>query len=115
MSTGEAEYVGTYEAGKQGKWMTSWYKELDMYYDGPVTVHRDNNAALALTKNTSGHSRVKHVEVKTHWIREAVHREDISIVPIFTDNNTADIFTKPLNRQKLEKFIKQMGMETLNI
>ena len=114
-STGEAEYVGVYEGGRQAKWMTSWYFELDQYFDLPVTVHCDNEAALALAKNASGHSRVKHVEVKTHWIRDAVEHGEVHIEPISSEDNIADIFTKPLSQPKLERFIKMMGMEVLDV
>lgn len=114
-STGEAEYVGAYEGGKQAKWMASWYFELDQYFDLPVKLYCDNNAAIALTKNTSGHSRVKHVDMRTHWIREVVERKEVIVQPIASEDNVADLFTKALTRPKLERFIKLMGMEFLDI
>ncbi|GLB45342.1 hypothetical protein LshimejAT787_2200050 [Lyophyllum shimeji] len=114
-STGEAEYVGIFEAGKQAMWVTSWYLEVDQYFDLPVTVFCDNDAAVSLSQNTSGHSKVKHVAVKTHWIREAVDCGDIHIEPIPSDDNLADIFTKSLPRPRLERLIKMMGMEILDI
>lgn len=112
-STGEAEFVGVFEGGKQAKWMYSWFTEVDIYVDRPITVFCDNNAAVALTQNTGGHSRIKHVNVKTHWIREAVACGDIHVHPISTEENVADLFTKSLPRAKLEYLIKKMGMEFL--
>lgn len=109
------EYVGIYEGGKQAKWMTSWYFELDQFFDLPVTLYCDNNAALSLSKNSSGHSKVKHVEMRTHWIREVVERGEVVIEPVSSEDNVADLFTKALPRPKLERFIKMLGMEYLDI
>ena len=114
-STGEAEYIGVFEAGKQAKWMTSWYTELDQFYDLPVTVYCDNKAAVILTKNANGHSKIKHISMKAHWIREIVETKEVLVEGIATDENIADIFTKALHRPKHEKFVKMMGMEILNI
>jgi hypothetical protein len=114
-STGEAEYIGVYEAGKQAKWMTSWYTELDQFYDLPVTVYCDNEAAVTLAKNANGHSKIKHISMKAHWIREIVETKEVLVEGISTEENVADIFTKALHRPKHEKFVNMMGMEFLNI
>jgi hypothetical protein len=114
-STGEAEYIGVYEAGKQAKWMTSWYTELDQFYDLPVTIYCDNEAAVTLAKNANGHSKIKHISMKAHWIREIVEAEEVLVEGISSEENVADIFTKALHRPKHEKFINMMGMESLNI
>lgn len=114
-STGEAEYVSTCESGKQARWMYSWYTEVDQSFDIPIIIHCDNDAAVTATRNTSGHSKLKHVDVKIHWIREAVKLGFIHIEPISTEENVADIFTKSLSRPKLEYLIKKMGMEYLDL
>jgi hypothetical protein len=113
-STGEAEYVSTCESGKQARWMYSWYTEVDQSFDLPIIIYCDNDAAVTATQNTSGHSKLKHVDIKIHWIREAVKLGFIHVAPISTDENIADIFTKSLSRPKLEYLINKLGMEFLN-
>ncbi len=76
-STGEAEYIGIFEGGKQAKWMTSWYFELDQYYDLPVSLHCDNRAAKALAETANGHSKIKHVAMKSHGVRESVRTKGV--------------------------------------
>jgi hypothetical protein len=114
-STGEAEYVSASESGKQARWMYSWYIEVDQSFDLPIIIYCDNDAAVTATRNTSGHSKLKHVDVKVHWIREAVKLGFIHIEPISSEENIADIFTKSLSRPKLEYLIKKMGMEFLDM
>jgi len=71
-STGETEYVAVYEAGRQAEWLIQWLQEVEIYEDLPFKIKCDNNTAITLTKNSIGHSRVKHTDIKHHWIREAV-------------------------------------------
>ena len=43
--------------------------------------------------------RTKHMNIKYHHFREAVNRGDITIHPINTKDQQADIFTKPLDEK----------------
>jgi hypothetical protein len=114
-STGEAEYVSASESGKQARWMYSWYTEIDQSFDLPIIIYCDNDAAVTATRNTGGHGKLKHVDVKIHWIREAVKLGFIHVAPISSAENIADIFTKSLSRPRLEYLIKKLGMEFLDL
>ncbi|KAL1364175.1 hypothetical protein AAHE18_03G199200 [Arachis hypogaea] len=56
----------------------------------------DNMSAINISKNPVLHSRTKHIEVKFHSIREHVQKGDISIQFVKSEEQLADIFTKPL-------------------
>ena len=43
------------------------------------------------------HSRTKHIDIRHHFLRDYVNKNDIKIDGIGTDNQLADIFTKPLH------------------
>ena len=45
------------------------------------------------------HSRTKHVAIRHHFICDHVAREDIIINHVKTEDNLADIFTKPLDEK----------------
>ena len=55
-----------------------------------VLVNGDNQGAINLAKNPMYHKRSKHIDVKYHFIR--------------SEENVADIFTKPVSKVKLDKF-----------
>jgi hypothetical protein len=109
-STAETEYIAVYEAGRQTKWLIQWLQEVEIYEDLPFEIKCDNTAAITLSKNTSGHSRIKHIDVKHHWIREAVDTGDVTITYVPSDDNIADLFTKALPRPQFEKLVKMMGL-----
>ena len=110
-STAEVKYVSLSESGKHGIWMRNWLHEMELFEDGPIELKTDNNAAISIANRTvSGHSRLKHVDVKHHWIQEAVVKRDITVSYVPTSDNVADIFTKSLGRVQLEKLLGLLGM-----
>jgi len=63
-----------------------------------------------LAENHVFHARTKHIEVHYHYIRETVFEGEIIMVPTKTEEQTADILTKSLNKAKFEKFREALGM-----
>lgn len=64
----------------------------------PATLYGDNSGSIALTKNTKHNSRVKHIDIRHHYIREHVEDGDIQVIYVPSNENLADVFTKPLPR-----------------
>ena len=111
LSTTEAEYIAASEAVKEAIWLKGIINEMDI----PLTIegvplHIDNNSALKLTKNAEYHARTKHINVKFHFIREQVCNGTIVPIRVDTEDNLADIFTKPLPRVRFEKLFGKLGM-----
>ena len=70
-----------------------------------IPIKCDNTSAIKLSKNLIQHSTTKHIDIRHHFLRDHVKNGNISLQFIDTNNQLADIFTKPLNEKKL-KFIK---------
>jgi len=102
--------MAVFEAGKQAKWLIQWLQEVEIFENLPFKIKCDNSAAITLTKNASGHSRVKHTDIKHHWIREGVETGDIKVTYIPSEENIADLFTKALPQPQFEKLVKMMGL-----
>jgi transposase InsO family protein len=103
LSTGEAEYTATVHSGKEAVWLRTFLTELGYNMSGPTLINVDNQSALAVAENPEHHSRMKHLDIQYHWIREKVAHKQIVLNYIPTNQNVADIFTKGLNgpRQQL--------------
>lgn len=67
-------------------------------------------SSIRLSENPIFHARTKHIEVHYHYIREKVLEGEIIMVPTKTEEQTADIVTKSLNKAKFEKFRETLGM-----
>ena len=68
------------------------------------TVFEDNSGALQLALEPKYRPRTKHICVKYHHFRQHVKNRTISIQAVSTDDQQGDILTKPLAKDKFEKF-----------
>lgn len=107
LSTTESEYIAASQAVKELVWLTRLQKELILGSPRP-TLHLDNQSAIRLIKNPEFHSRTKHIDVRYHFIHEKFEERIFELYYVNTDEQTADILTKPLARDKFIFFRKQM-------
>jgi hypothetical protein len=59
----------------------------------------DNESAINIAYNPYEHCRTKHIDIRHHFLRDHVIKWDIVISHIETNNQLADIFTKPLDEK----------------
>ena len=110
LSTCEAEYIQAVEAGKEIKWMRYLLGELGYKFSAPSPLLIDNAGAVSVTKNPEHHGRMKHLDLRFFWLREAVETGVITTIDIPGTEQPADIFTKPLPLAKIEFCRTQMGL-----
>ena len=111
LSSTESEYIGLSHSLKQVIPLIELVKKLQTLgvelLDGNPKVHcklfEDNSGAIEMARVPKIRPRTKHINVKYHHFRDYVFRNEISIVYIHTDEQLADILTKPVNEQKLNK------------
>jgi hypothetical protein len=105
-SSCEAEYVAAFEAAKECIWLRALLLAIGFLKPGPTKLLCDNNAAINLSEDPLFHVRVKHVDIKYHFLRERVQSNELEVRYINTDDNVADLFTKALDHKK---FIRLRG------
>jgi hypothetical protein len=99
LSTAEAEYVAAGQCCAQLLWMRQTLRNLG-YNLSKVPLLCDNESAIRLVDNPVKHSRTKHIDIRHHFLRDPQQRGDIDIYHISTENQLADIFTKPLDEKR---------------
>ena len=57
----------------------------------------DNKSAVKIAINPVQHSRTKHIDIRHHFLRDHVARNHILLCGVRSENQLADIFTKPLD------------------
>ncbi|GJU69508.1 putative ribonuclease H-like domain-containing protein [Tanacetum coccineum] len=60
-------------------------------------IHIDNESTICIVKNPVYHSKIKHIEIRHHFIRDCYEKKLISVEKIHTDLNVADLLTKPFD------------------
>ena len=105
-SSCEAEYIAAFEAAKECIWIRTLLIAIDRPPETPTTILCDNTASINLSEDPLLHSRVKHVDIKFHFLRERVQSQELKVSYINTKDNIADLFTKAL---AVQQFVRLRG------
>nr|GFB55765.1 retrovirus-related Pol polyprotein from transposon TNT 1-94 [Tanacetum cinerariifolium] len=95
LSTAESEYVSLSACCAQVLWMRTQLTYYGYHFD-KIPIYRDSKSAIAISCNLVQHSRMKHIAVRYHFIKEHVEKVTIELYFVKTDYQPADIFTKAL-------------------
>ena len=105
LSTCEAEYMAITAASQEAKFLMQLLSDMTgRTPEGSYTLHCDNQGAIALAKNPVQHQRSKHIDIKYHYIRSEIQAGSLNLVYVPTEQNIADVFTKPVTRARLQAF-----------
>ena len=108
-STTEAEYIAAGCCATQILWLQQQLKDYEIY-EKKTPIFCDNTSAIAITHNPILHSRTKHIEVRHHFIRDHVERGHIELLRVGTEDQLADIFTKPLQENRFITLRHSLGL-----
>ncbi|KAE8729042.1 hypothetical protein F3Y22_tig00004004pilonHSYRG00037 [Hibiscus syriacus] len=111
LSTTEAEYMAAAKAAKEALWLTGLVKELGVQQGG-VQLLCDNQSAIHLAKNQVYRARTKHIDVRFHKIRELVASGEVLFQKVHTDENAADMFTKPVTTDKFKHCLDLLNVSS---
>ncbi|GKE81287.1 hypothetical protein Tco_1551287 [Tanacetum coccineum] len=73
------------------------------------------SSTIALYYNNIQHSRGKQIDVRYHFIKEQVENGIVELYFVRTEYQQADIFTKPLPRERLNFLIEKLVMRSMSM
>ena len=77
---------------------------------GTVEVMCDSCSTIKLSKSPVMHRRIKHIDVRFHYIRELVNRDIIQLKFCGIKEQLADMMTKPLTLAAFEFTREEIGV-----
>ncbi|KAK7405387.1 hypothetical protein VNO78_06644 [Psophocarpus tetragonolobus] len=101
LSTTETEFIAITEACKELLWLKKFLQEFGFVQDS-YSLLVDNQSFIHLGKNSTFHSKSKHIDVRYHWIHDVLDAKLLELGKVHTDDNDADMMTKALPRGKFE-------------
>lgn len=102
MSSTEAEYIALSVAITEGCWLK--YLLNDFGYEMMIDIFEDNQSVIKIAQNNESNKRLKHLDIRYHFIVEKVTNKKVRLNYIKSNENVADLFTKPLGKQMFIKF-----------
>ncbi|GKF49611.1 hypothetical protein Tco_0142862 [Tanacetum coccineum] len=112
ISSTEAEYIALSGCCAQILWMRSQLTNYGFQFN-KISLYCDNKSAIVLCCNNVQHSRAKHNDVSYHFMKEQVDRV-MELYFVRTEYQLADIFTKPLPRERFNFLIENLGMRSMS-
>ena len=109
-STTEAEYRAVATAAAELNWVTNLLKELNVNSTVIPTIYCDNIGATYLCANPVFHSRMKHIAIDFHFVRDQVARHQLRVSHVHTADQLADSLTKPLARKLFSSHRSKIGI-----
>ncbi|GKA43677.1 retrovirus-related pol polyprotein from transposon TNT 1-94 [Tanacetum coccineum] len=113
ISSIEAEYIALSGCCAQILWMRSQLTDYGFQFN-KIPLYCDNKSAIALCCNNVQHSRAKHIDVHYHFIKKQVENGIVELYFVRTEYQLADIFTKPLPRERFKFLIKKLDMRSMS-
>jgi len=77
---------------------------------GGITLYEDNRGAQFLAGNCMFHPRTKHMDIRYHFVREAVSKDRLVLECISTTQMAADVLTKPLPNSTQWRCLEELGV-----
>jgi len=116
LSTMKAEYMALCEASKEAVGLNKLVKSvasqgLRTSISGrPININVDNSGCIDFSKNPVEHKRTKHIDIRYHFVREAITTDKMTLEHCATDDMVADPMTKELGKTKHDKHVEAMGL-----
>ena len=87
---------------------------FDLQLDA-TCIYCDNQSCVKLSENPMFHDKLKHIEIKYHYIRDMVQRGEMKLQYVAMDEQIADVLTKPLVKVKFEYFREKLGVLQIEV
>ena len=111
-SSTEAEYRSLASTTAGVCWVTSLLTEFGIKLPTTPTIYCDNIGATYLAANPVFHSRMKHLALDYHFVRQYIQAGLLRVSHVSTHDQLADFLTKPLPHPEFESFMLKIGLST---
>lgn len=110
LSTTEAEYIAAALCACQCVWLRRVLEKIGVEEKTSTEIMCDNSSTIQLSKNPVFHGKSKHIDVRFHFLRDLVNDGVIKLSYCNSQDQIADIMTKPIKLKQFEKLRGMLGV-----
>lgn len=111
-SSTEAEYRSLASTASEVCWVTSLFFELGVTITTTPTIYCDNIGATYLAANPVFYSRMKHLALDYHFVRQHVQSGQLRVSHASSQDQLADALTKPLPRARFQSLCVKIRLSS---
>ena len=108
LSSAEAELTGIVKGSTEGLGLRSL--AADLGWTSILKIFTDSSAAVGICKRT-GIGKVRHLATGQLWVQDRIRTKDFELYKVVGNDNPADMLTKHLTREVLDKHLDFAGMK----
>ncbi|KXJ62343.1 hypothetical protein RP20_CCG020162 [Aedes albopictus] len=108
LSSCEAEYMALSRTIQEALWWRNMLKQI--FGETQIKIFCDNQSAISIAKNGSYNPRTKHVDIRYHFVHDAIDSGSVAINYVNTKDQAADGFTKPLVQSGVTNMKRIIGI-----
>ena len=75
----------------------------------------DNKGAKNLTNNNMNSKRYKYIDIRYHYIRDVLKKENIKLVYYIKRDNTTDVFIKVILLPRFREYKEELGIRKIQV
>ena len=109
LSSAEAEFMAASSLVQEVIYIRKFLDRLGFEQKEPTKIFEDNRTCVAWSQGSVGGSdRAKHIDLRVHFVHEAVQAGVLTLDVIKSADNVADLLTKPLAKPAFQMLRKQL-------
>ena len=112
-SSTEAKLLAISQTAKEAIYMSRLLSALKLSIPHALSIDCDNQQTrrLLVDESTKLQTKLRHVDIHSHWLRQEVQCGSINILWVPTKEMVADGLTKALSAGKHNSFVNMIGLE----
>lgn len=111
LSTSESEYVALCAGTKEAIWLRDLLDDIGFKQQNGIKMLCDNLGTVRWVKNPQQHHKTKHINKQLHFVRERNRIGEICVEHVNSEDQLADVLTKPLSAIKFNSNISRLGLK----
>lgn len=112
LSSMEAEYLAISDVTKEVRFVNNFLGKLLSGKSQTMVLYNVSQSVHKFIENTLPHNRTKFIDVRHHFVREAVEKGLITYKCKPTNEMIADVLTKPFSGPEFISYVKEFGLSS---